>query len=266
MDEERPDRPLTYLGGALWTLAAALVAMLVLGVLEGAHPGATNDLVSRTTCQVLAQSLVVFVIMRLHEPDGSMRVMLATKRPPLLSLPLAALVGAGLAAPANLVSELVEKRFPMSDEDKAFLEKVASFETPGRQATLLIAMVIVLPLFDELFFRGVLFSGLRKRGRADIAIFATAAYDALLGGNIRAALSLMTLLLALGWIRARTESVWPAVVARVSFFALAGGLEVLGRPGVPMTPPYIAGSMAVCAASLVAIGALTRPRPAPVES
>ncbi len=261
MDEERPDRPLTFLGGALWTLAAVLVAQLVLSVIEGAHPGASKDLVSLTTCQILAQSIIVFAIMRLHEPDGSIRALFATKRPSILSLPLAALVGGGLAAPATLVSELVEKRWPVGEEDKAIVEKIYAFDTPGRQAMVLISMVIVMPLFDELFFRGVIFSALRKKGRLDLVIFATAAYDALLGGNLRAAPSLLTLLVAVGWVRARTESVWPAVVARVSFFAVLVGPEILGKPGIPVTAPWIAGALATSAIALVAIGGLTRRSP-----
>src|SRR5687767_13703675 len=97
--EEGRDRPLSFLAAAGWTLLSFLLVMIAMGVTESAHPGAFYDLVTRTLCFALSYSLVLFAILRVHEPETSIRQVLALRSPSPVATFLAVLVGAGLALP-----------------------------------------------------------------------------------------------------------------------------------------------------------------------
>lgn len=247
-----PERPLGFVGAALWTLSIGFVMQGVVGVLEAAHPGAAEDLVTRTAAEVLAYSVILFGILRVHAPDVSLATSLGAKWPPFVAWPLAAVAGAGLAIPTEWSSELLARRFPLGEEERALVAKVYSIETPSKQFLVIIATVVLLPVCAELFFRGAIFTALQKKARLDLVILAAATFDALLPGNLRAIPSMLVLLVAIGWIRARTASVWPAVVARVSFFAALIIPDVLGHE-LPMKIWAVLGSLGATAAALLVL-------------
>ena len=97
--------------------------------------------------------------------------------------------------------------------------------------------VCVAPFVEELVFRGVLLSGLASRMRVGWAIVVSA----LIFGCAHlpdfkfawyAIPTLVLLGLALGWIRIKTRSLWPAIVlhATNNFFAVLAWFVVAHHP------------------------------------
>jgi len=77
------------------------------------------------------------------------------------------------------------KRFPPSQAELEAYERIFDAPTPGKKIALLLALVVVMPVCDELFFRGALFTPLKRGRRAESVILATAAYDTLLAVRAR---------------------------------------------------------------------------------
>lgn len=246
-EDEPQDRPLSFVAAALWTLLVVLLSGVAIYVLESAHPGARSDLVTITACKLLSYSVVLFAILRVHAPEASIRQVLALRRPPISLAILGIFVGGGLSPIAQWASTKVTERFPPTPEDTRALERMLSTDTSGKKIALVVSLVFLMPVFDELFFRGALFTPLKKGRRAEAVVLATAAYDVLMGagGGPPAQLAwLLPTLLAFAWIRAVTGSVIPALLARMTFFAV----EVV--PMVIRGEPKFSGLHALAGAAL----------------
>ncbi len=250
-------RPMSFLAAAGWTLVVVLLYTFALSIAESMREGAVSDIVTRTTCGALAYSVTLFVILRVHEPEGSIRRMLALRRPPLAALPLSLVVGAGLAAPAAWLDKVLLARFPYSPQEEEVLAKVygaAAFDTSPKRIALVATMVVLSPILDELFFRGALFTPLRKGRRLEQVVLATAAYETLVSTpHPREMLSFLALALALSWMRGLTASVFPSILARIAFFAPRFVPVAIGRELPVLPASALAGSVA---AALLALGAI----------
>jgi membrane protease YdiL (CAAX protease family) len=252
-------RPLSFIGAAISSFAVVMLLRLSLSITEAAHPGAITDLVSVAACSVLAYALVFFLILRFYEPLGSIRHVLAVRTTPLVVLILAVLIGAGLAPGASWLTMAVQNRYPLSPEETDLMEKLFSAATMGRRVSLFVVLALVMPACSELFFRGVLFT-LLKRGRsAATVVFATSAYQ-VLGGGIDARGIAPSLLLAitLGWMRRSTGSVLPPLACSIVFFAMEIVPSSFGLASPAWGLPKIAAGIGVALVSMVGIEFLSR--------
>lgn len=257
MDSIPPDegeaeaRPLSFVAAALWTLLVAVLMGVAGYVLEAAHPGARFDLVTVTACKLLAYSVVLFAILRVHAPEGSIRQILALRRPPVSLAVLGLAVGAGLSPLAQWVSARIADRFPPTHEETEALSRMFGAETSGKKLALVVSLVVLMPAFDELFFRGALFTSLKRGRRAEAVVLATAAYDVLMGApGGHELVWLLPTVLAFAWIRAASGSVVPAVLARMAFF----GVEVV--PMVVRGEPKFSGLVALGGAAVAVLSLL----------
>ena len=245
---EAHGRPLSFLAAAFWTLFVAVQLSVMVAAIGAARPGAFIDVVTFATCKLLASSVVFFVMLRVHEPESSIRHVLALRRPPAVMVFLGVLVGCGLSPVSMWLDSVLAKRLPSSQADLEVYERLLDAPTLGKKIALVVALVIVMPLCDELFFRGAIFTPLKRGRRAESVILATAAYDALLvGGNAREIASILVAALAVSWMRAVSGGVFPSIAARVTFF----GVQVV--PLVLSREPKITGSVALAGAALAAL-------------
>lgn len=261
MDTDPPDaapRPLSFLAAAFWTLLVAVLLGVGIAIIDAAHPGAFVDVVTVATCKLLAYSVVLFGILRVHEPQSSIRHLLALRRPPALLVLLGTAVGAGLSPAAMWLDGIFAKRYPASPAELEAYERIFDAPTLGKKLALLLALVVVMPVCDELFFRGALFTPLKRGRRAESVILATAAYDTLLGGaSPREIASILATALAISWIRGVSGSVFPSIAARVAFFGVQVVPIVIGRE--PQFSGAVAlGGVMVAALSLAGIAAVGR--------
>jgi hypothetical protein len=260
-DPETTERPLSFLAAAGWTLAVAILLGVALAFLDSVHPGAFSNVVTVATCKLLVYSVIFFAILRVHEPESSIRRVLALRRPPAIVVVLGTLVGAGLSPAAMWLDGLFARRFPASREEMAALELFVTAPTLSKKIALVVAVALIMPACDELFFRGVLFTPLRKERRAESVILATAAYDTLLAGaSARELVSMLATALALAWIRAVSGSVFPSLAARVAFFGVQlVPLLLLHSDGLPVTVAL--GGLVLAIAALAGIAAVGKQNP-----
>ena len=134
---EQKDRPLTFLAAALWTVLVLLLEVFIVGMTEAGRAGAYLDIVSRTGCEALAYSVVFFGILRVHEPETSIRHVLALRRPSIVALFLAVGIGVALSLPSEWLDQILEARFPRPREEKEALDQLLSVTTLGRRVGLI---------------------------------------------------------------------------------------------------------------------------------
>lgn len=253
---------MSFLAAAGWTLLVGVVFELVLGFTEAVHPGAASDLVSITTSRLIAYSAVFFVMLRVHEPEASIRSVLALRRVPVLAVLLALVVGAGLSPLGMWIESQLALRMPPTSAELEALDRLFASPTLARKIGLIASFSVLLPIADELYFRGALFTQLKRGRPAQLVFVATAAYDALpLVSSPRDLPSMFVAVLAIAWIRAATGSVVPAAAARAAFFAVQVVPLALGREA-HFGAPVIAAGAALSALSLAGIGLMSRRHPA----
>lgn len=264
MDSNPPpepiERPLTFFSAALWTLAAMMVNVLVISVAESGREGAIVDPVSRTACLLLAYSVVLFGVLRLHEPQGSIRHVLAVRRSNVLILLLAVVVGAALTLPSDWLDNALAARFPSPPEDVEAADAVLAVTTIGKKIALFVTLGLLQPALTELFFRGVLFTPLRKTRRVETVILAVAAFETLsnLTFSPRGAVSLLAATLVFSWLRGVTGSIFPSLLAHVSFYCVSVVPIVLGKSELPPSKPLLAASAVGAIVGLFGISFLSR--------
>ncbi|MBX3189360.1 MAG: CPBP family intramembrane metalloprotease [Labilithrix sp.] len=252
---EAQERPLSFLAAAFWTLIVGILYYATVVVVDAARPGALTDVVSRTTCTVLVYSICFFALLRVHEPEASIRQVLALRRPPVALLLLGAAVGAGMAPGAMWLNATFLARFPPPASEVEAVATLLAAPTLAKKIALVVTLVIVAPACDELFFRGALFTPLKRGRRAESVILATAAYDTLLGASPHEIGSMLAVSLAFAWLRAVSGSVFPSLVARTAFFAVQVVPLVIDREP-KYTHAVALGGAALAMLSLAAASAI----------
>lgn len=270
MDEEeaRGPRAMSMLGAAGWALLVEVVFVIVVQAVEGARGGGSADLVTLTIGRLLAYALVLFAILRVHEPESAIRDVLAVRTARPLHVVLGLVVGAALSPAASFVNDLVTKRYPPSEAETEAMERLLAAHTVGQRIAIVLTLGIALPVADELFFRGALFGPLERGAprRRDLVVLAVAVLDTLVLASVRGVPSMFVTALALGLLRARAGSALPAAAARVAFFLVSLGSIALGKPEWEPSWRAALGSTCVAAVALGAFVALTaRQSPEPAR-
>jgi membrane protease YdiL (CAAX protease family) len=256
--ESKPIHPFAAAG---WTVVVSLLVMLVLGIVESAHQGAASDLVTQTAAKALSYSVVVFVMLRVYAPDSPMREAIAFRSVSPLHVLLSAVAGGGVAPALAKLDALIIARFPPPQELLDADEKILA----GSHGVLIGALVVVVPIADEVFFRGILFTGVRRARGAGTAMLLTALlYGASLGSNFdpRGAASAFVIGLVVAWVRAQSGSVISAVTAHVAYMAASIVPLVMGRDEEAMPLRWVAASMAAAIVALVGGSLLAAKAPA----
>lgn len=253
-EEPRAPRRMTFLGAAMWSFALGLVSALLRQMTDSARPGAGADLVNITACMVLSFSVFLFLIVRFYTPRGSIRDVLGIRPVSLLAGLLALATGLLLAPGLTIVDDVMAQRFPLSSEETEFLAKILDVSSRGQRIVFFASGALVIPLCDELFFRGVIFRGLR-RGRAEgIAVIGTALLYALSRGtDLRSLPSGLVLGLLASWLRGRSGSIVPAILANVGLMSATFFPILQGKNDVDVGARIAIGG--VIAAALCAWGA-----------
>ncbi len=148
----------------------------------------------------------------------------------------AAAVGAGLQPGAELASRAVERAFPLAPEVLAARSELFVAEDLLSWVMLGVAVGVVGPIAEELFYRGPLFTRLEQGSGALVAGGVTASAFVLGHPEPRqwAALTMVTVVLT--WLRIRGRSLAGPVAMHVAFNTTAlalGGLDLdFGAPSV----------------------------------
>jgi membrane protease YdiL (CAAX protease family) len=253
-------RPLSFLAAASWTIGANLALVVAVQLTEAARPGARADLVNVTACYVLTYSLILFTMLRVYEPETRVREVLAVRRCSFFGAALAVVSGASIYPALSWVDDWMSKRFPTPDEERELIDRLMEAGSRGQRAVIVITFVLIMPLVQELFFRGVLYGGLRRGRVSSLAIVGTAVFFAAANLDPRAFPMLIVLGLLLTWLRSRSGSVIPSTLAHVAFWAVPLAPLVIGRQEVEIYPRtwIIGGAVGALVAALLAGAIFTR--------
>lgn len=255
MTDAHTARPLGLQAATLWAVGLWLLEHVCLELTESLRPGAITDIVNVSSCVVLATSIVGFAVVRLHEPDRSLRATFGVRSLGPLRLLASAAAGVGLSPALSTLDDLVSKRWPYDDPEA--LANVQKLLASSSRWTLVAGVFVVIPLAREVFFRGLLYGELRRVVSAGSAIVATSLLFTIFWLDWRSMPAALVLSFALGWLRARSGSVLAPVVAHFAFWSIQGIPILRGvDPAADVTYPtkWIAAGALLAVAGLVAIG------------
>jgi membrane protease YdiL (CAAX protease family) len=247
---QNTDRPMSALAAAMWTIGLLLLEPICLGVTDALRPGAATDMVNIAACELLATSIVVLGILRAYAPESSVRRAIGARAIAMTDVIAAALAGAGLSPPLSALDDLVTRRWPY---DAASVERMEKLVSGGPRATLVIAALVVLPLADELFYRGVLFEQLRRSFSSAMTVAMTAVFFAC-SSEWRLMPSTLILGVAFSYMRAHGGSVLASMIASLAFGAVSGVPILAGRDplaDVTYPPKWIAAGAIAALVSLL---------------
>ena len=255
MTDANTDRPLSLQAAALWVIGLWLLEHICLEATEALRPGAITDIVNVSACVVLATSIVVFAMARLHAPERSLRATLGIRALDPLGFALSAAVGVGLSPGLSRLDDLVAQRWPYDDpEALANLQKLLA--SSSRWA-LVVGVFVAIPLAREVFFRGLLFGELRRVVSVGSAVVATSLLFTVFSLDWRSMPGALILSLALGWVRAKGGSLVAPAVAHLAFWLVPGiGILRGADPAADVTyaPKWVAVSALVALVGIVGIG------------
>ena len=261
-DDEQPGhRLMTPLAAALWTVALWLVENVCVGVTQALRPGALADVVNLGACTALATSLLVFMMVRVHAREVSLRATLGVVRAAPLHVVLSIAAGAGLYPLFSTIEHLIENRWPLSDEEMKDLGQVLGVQTPGSRVALVVAAFLVIPIARELFFRGLVYGEVKRATQARTAAIASAVFYAASQLDWRALPTTLALGFALARLRERTGSVVPPIAAHLAYWAVVAVPILRGHdPMVDIEYPtrWIVGGAIIAVLALAAVGAGSR--------
>jgi membrane protease YdiL (CAAX protease family) len=253
---EPGDRPLTLLAAALWWIALTMTVLLAVSVTESARPGAQTDIVNLAACELLATSIVVFAMVRWHASDVSLRVTLGMRPLAALRAPLAIAAGAGLAPLMATVQGAILRRWPIGDP--AAVESLDKLYSSSSRVGFVVAALVIMPIAQEVFFRGILYGGLRSSVGVRAAMVATTLFYACASLEPREMPTAVAVGLAMAWLRERSGTVLAPILAQLAFGAVDGVPILRGRDlSADVTYPtkWIAGGAAIALLALAAVGA-----------
>lgn len=120
---------------------------------------------------------------------------------------------------------------------------------------LIVAVAVSAPVVEELIFRGYVWTLLERTTRPWVAMLGSTLLFAMYHLDPVHVVSLLPTAFFLGWLRWRSGSVWPAVVAHFVNNALAVASAQLAEPGVDPTEslPWTAALAGLAFTALVAV-------------
>jgi membrane protease YdiL (CAAX protease family) len=215
-------REFTPLAAAGWSALVAVGMGLVLAVLSGGRLDANLDLMTVGLAAAFVHLAAAFAAVRVHAPEGSLRLLFGVGEPKVLDAGLGSVVGVGIVPLLDLLDRLAQRAFPAKAEEALADTLMFANATVGQRVKIALAIIVLLPVAQELFFRGLIFSGLAARagGRTSVAVLVSAVAFALTSSSPRAMLQMLVLGLALACVRAWSASVIVSTLAHASYFVI----------------------------------------------
>ncbi len=214
---------MSFFGAALWVTGATLAFLMLASVMVSLREQAGSDQLALVSCQVAAYLFVLFLLLRSYAPQTDIRVFLAVRSTHAGFYPAALLLGVACSFPANWLYEKILTRWPQEEQTQTFVDLFVAASSAQR-LLLGFAVVVVGPVVEELLFRGAIFGPLARKNRMSAVIVVSAVFFALVHMEPRVRPPIVLMGLILGYLRASSGSIIPAVLMHVGF----NGVEVAG--------------------------------------
>ena len=243
--------PITVTLAVAWTLGAAFCLWLLLSASVAYRPSSATDVVQLGGIEALVFVASVLWVLRVHGGDGSLAQSLGL-RPTHPALPvLAVFLGFLLHFPAESIDAWVQRFRPESGQEVAAEAALLASDTPARLILVLVVIACVGPFVEELFFRGALFSALRKSHSLLMTTVVVSACFVIGHLNMGRWPALSVVALTITYVRAVSGSLLPALALHVAFnaatvLAFATGVATLGPSRVDLIPAALGTVAAAC--------------------
>jgi membrane protease YdiL (CAAX protease family) len=231
-DSERGERGMTYFGATAWTLLAFLGTYVIGGILLSLRRSSSPDITSLVGVQTVVTLLVLFLILQVHAPELSIRHFLGLRRTHFAFYPLAGALGALAHLPANALLSVIEKYYPSDPASEQYMYDQLAVSTPRRIAVCL-AIAVVGPFVEEVFYRGAIFRPLRRGSSAWSAIVVTSMLFALVHVEWQRMIPIGLLGMMLALFRASSGSLVPGFIMHATF----NGISLWAMLEGGLTPP-----------------------------
>ena len=220
-EEPRPARPLTIPFAVLWFIVVGVASMFALVVTASFRESASHDIVNAVACQALAYVACVAVMVRIHAPDRPLSDALGLRPTHWAFYLLAALFGVALQVPADWLEFLVTRVWPIPASQLEDQLQMLQMTSPLQRVMVPVVTVCVGPAVEELFYRGVLQSGLRKQHPGATVVVLVAALFAAAHVTPQLLPAYFAVGVALSGLRALSGSLLPSLIAHMFFNAVA---------------------------------------------
>jgi membrane protease YdiL (CAAX protease family) len=209
---------MSFVTAAIWSVCAvaALDFFLAL-VMVSAGSAADLDLVSRVLCEAAAFVTTLLFLTVVHERERPLRDVLGLRRPPIVLLLLAALLGVALQGPVNIIASFIYNRYPLPPDEIELLKKLFDVGALHQKIAIVVAAGVLGPAVEEMLFRGGMYGGLLRRHGALRTVLGIALLFALAHREPRNMLPDFLGGIAMGYLRWASGSIWPAVLLHAAF-------------------------------------------------
>jgi len=118
-----------------------------------------------------------------------------------------------------VIEELV-KSLGWDSPEQVAVTTMREVNDPRRRVLFGLATIFMVPLSEELLFRGILYPAIKQSGYPQVALWGTSLFFATIHFNLNAFLPLTLLALALVWLYERTQNLLAPIVAHALFNAM----------------------------------------------
>lgn len=239
-------------GAIVWEIIQSLEfhdALSVMDIMDAALTAYVNNAMLVTFISGAATVLAYVLSFTMRRKPVLQGMSLHPVRVPVLAA--AALLGLALNPVVSLLLELLPLPEAWLD---AYAESAAMLEN-GSPAVIILASVIAAPVSEELAFRGLVYTRLKRAMPMWLAAVLSSALFGALHGDLVWFLYAALLGLLLTWIFERSGSVWASIACHMGFNGCAQLLELVQQWHWTL----IAGSLLLTAAALFWLISTTKP-------
>jgi membrane protease YdiL (CAAX protease family) len=237
-------RPIGPLAATGWSAAFLVLCYFALSALAAVRPGSELDDVNWSLLYAASVLAVLYAIARVHAPAMSTRELVGARPIGLVPAVAATFMGAAAMVPLGAIQDLIARKWPMPEARAVELTHLLAAMPRNERIAGVLAATLLMPVADELFFRGALATGVaRDRGRI-ASLFTTSITFGLVScvGDLHYLPMFVLLGLLLGHARMATGSVLASIGAHFAWRLadLARDQRVAGTidPLVTATYPY----------------------------
>lgn len=238
-------RLLPLLSAALLSACGALGVLLATSLLYASVPAARGNLPAAAATEAAVYvALAVWLARAARAPR--LYAWLSGERSTLVFALIGAALGIALHGPAELIEALVEGWFPLPEHEALErIQRLTASDTLGRILNFS-AVAVLVPLAEEVFFRGALWAALRGSAGIGAALSATTVLFTVSHLEPRSWPALFLVAAALGALRLISNSLLPAVLLHATFNATTLLVIFSSPPSIASRAPsitlFLAGS------------------------
>ncbi|HRI72355.1 MAG TPA: CPBP family intramembrane metalloprotease [Polyangium sp.] len=230
--EEQGEKSMSYFAATAWTFLASLAFGLLLTLLASFLGSSSIGLIIGVGVQTIVYLLVLVLILQVYAPQQSVRHFLGLRGTHFAFYPIAGLLGAIAQLPMTALFNFIDKYRPTDTESERYiLEQLHSGS--GRRIAVCMAIVVIGPFVEEMFFRGAIFRPLRKGAGPWSVVLVTGLLFGVVHNEWQRIIPIAFLGIILGILRSSSGSLVPGFVMHAAFNAITIADMIQSGPELP---------------------------------